>query len=384
VSYFDENYQKPKKPSYMSYIAVAVICSVLSSMLSLALAPKIFKNLATAPNNSPTVATVNKGDTGGATQLSTADLNYPVVNISKTVGPAVVGIANFQSGKSFNGGNLQEAGSGSGIIIDANKGYILTNDHVVAGAEKLVISLSDGRTLDGKLVGEDARTDLAVLQVSDTKGLVAAEIGDSTTLQVGEPVVAIGNPGGEQFARSVTTGIVSALNRILQLTGESSFNLIQTDAAINPGNSGGALVDLQGKVVGINSAKNNQTGFEGMGFAIPISDAWPVVTQLIQSGHASHVGMFVSINDSYNENYAQARGIPAGAMVANVSPNGPAAKGGVQAGDIITSIDDKTIKNYYDLTHELFKHKVGDTVKLAIYRNGTKLNVEVALAELTN
>ncbi|HZW83727.1 MAG TPA: trypsin-like peptidase domain-containing protein, partial [Candidatus Deferrimicrobium sp.] len=196
MSYFDENYHKPKKPSYLSYIAVAVICSVLSSMLSLALAPKIFKNLATTSSNTPTVASVTKGDTAGATQLSTTDLNYPVVNISKSVGPAVVGIANFQSGNSFNGGNLQEAGSGSGIVIDANKGYILTNDHVVAGAQKLVISLSDGRTLDGKLVGEDARTDLAVLQVSDTKGLVAAEIGDSTTLQVGEPVVAIGNPGG--------------------------------------------------------------------------------------------------------------------------------------------------------------------------------------------
>ncbi len=378
MNYFEDNYQKPKKPRYISYVAVAVICSVISSMLSLALAPKIFSN----SGNMPTVAAADN-----AKLLSSPVVNpssYPIVNISKTTGPAIVGIANFQAGNAFNRGSLQQIGSGSGIIIDANKGYIVTNDHVVKGAEKIVVSLSDGRNIDGKLVGEDSRTDLALVQVSETKGLVAAQIGDSSKLQVGEPVVAIGNPGGEQFARSVTTGVVSALNRELQISGEASFNLIQTDAAINPGNSGGALVNMQGKVVGINSAKNNQPGFEGMGFAIPISDAWPIVTQLMQKGRASHAGMLVSVDPNYNENYAQAKGIPAGALVNAVTPNGPAAQAGIQPGDIITAVGDNQIQNYYDLTHELFKYKSGDKVKLSIYRNGSKSSVSVTLAELTN
>ncbi|HWJ02896.1 MAG TPA: trypsin-like peptidase domain-containing protein, partial [Verrucomicrobiae bacterium] len=221
-----------------------------------------------------------------------------------------------------------------------------------------------------------------VIKLTDTKNLVAAAIGDSTKLQVGEPVVAIGNPGGQEFARSVTVGVVSALNRFLRLTGESSFNLIQTDAAINPGNSGGALVNFEGKVVGINSAKNREEGFEGMGFAIPISDAWPVITQLIQSGKATHAGLLVQINDRYNEEFARAKGWLPGALVVDVTPNGPGAKAGLKAGDIITSVNDRPVKNYYELTNVLFKFKPGEQVKIVISRDGKTSEVQVTLAEL--
>lgn len=376
MGYFDE-YSYRRKPRYFPYIAVALISAVIGSLLALALAPRIFPRTAANPPLVANTQLPSLPPSGGGEPSS-----YQVVNIAKGIGPTIVGIANFQTGTGiFGGSDLQEIGSGSGIIIDATHGYIVTNNHVISGAKKIVVSLADGRNLQAKLVGADPRTDLAVVQIT-ANGLAAAPIGDSNKLQVGEPVVAIGNPGGQEFARSVTVGVVSALNRFLQLSGESSFNLIQTDAAINPGNSGGALVNWQGQVIGINSAKNQEPGFEGMGFAIPISDAWPVITQLIQTGHASHAGLFVSINQNYNEEYAQAKGWPAGALIADVSPGGPAAKAGIQVGDIITAINGKQVGNYYELTHELFKFKAGDTVKLTISRNSKTITTKVTLAEL--
>ena len=377
MGYFNDDFYYRRRPRYFPYIIVALVSAMIGGMFSLALAPRFLANKGLAQPPVITPAAPNQLPAGGGEPSS-----YQVVNISKTVGPAIVGIANFQSRTGFGGSDLEEVGSGSGIIIDASNGYIVTNNHVVEGAKKLVVSLVDGRNLDGQVVGKDKRTDLAVIKIADIKNLVAATIGDSTKLQVGEPVVAIGNPGGQEFARSVTVGVVSALNRFLRLTGESSFNLIQTDAAINPGNSGGALVNWEGKVIGINSAKNREEGFEGMGFAIPISDAWPVIIQLIQKGRATHAGLLVQINDRYNEEFARAKGWPAGALVVDVSPNGPAAKAAIRPGDIITSINDKPVKNYYELTHELFKFKAGDTVKISFSRDGKQQDVQVILAEL--
>jgi serine protease Do len=273
-------------------------------------------------------------------------------------------------------------GSGSGFIIDAKNGYIVTNNHVIAGAEKLIVSLADGRNLDAKLVGGDERTDLAVVQIADTKDLVATQLGDSSKLQVGEPVVAIGNPGGQEFARSVTTGVVSATNRILNIPGEASFNLIQTDAAINPGNSGGPLVNYQGQVIGINSAKNQEPGFEGMGFAIPISDALPTIKQLIEKGYASHPGLNVQIDPRYTAEYASQRGWPEGAYISKVTPGGPAEKAGIRTGDVLTKINGIAIKNSLELTHQLLKYKPGDTVTVTIYRDNKAIDVSLVLTEI--
>ncbi len=318
--------------------------------------------------------------------------SYPVVDIAKNVGPAVVTISNFQTvgsnpfsfgGSNFNSGStLAEVGSGSGFIVDAAKGYIVTNNHVIEGAKKISVGLADGRTLNATLVGADSRTDLAVIQIKDTSNLTAVVLGDSTKLQVGEPVVAIGNPGGEEFAGSVTAGVVSATNRVLDLQGESSFDLIQTDATINPGNSGGPLVNYSGQVVGINSAKFQETGFEGMGFSIPISDATPVIQQLIQKGYATHAALGVQISNQYSAEYAQQQGSPEGAYIYQVTSGGAAAKAGLSQGDIITKINDNTISSYAKLTHELFKYKPGDTVKITYYRNGSTHVVSVTLGEI--
>ena len=197
--------------------------------------------------------------------------NTAVVRAAQAVGPAVVGIVNKAYSRDYyNSKVLVEQGTGSGVIFDAN-GYIATNNHVVENAQELVVSLADGRVLTGRVLGADPVTDLAVIKV-DATGLPAAAFGDSDSLLVGEPAIAIGNPLGLEFKGSVTAGVISALNRSLEI-GERKLKLIQTDAAINPGNSGGALVNADGAVIGINSAKISVQGVEGIGFAIHVNTA---------------------------------------------------------------------------------------------------------------
>ncbi|WP_206811246.1 S1C family serine protease [Paradesulfitobacterium ferrireducens] len=384
MSYYDNsnysNYHNGRKPRSFPLIVVALISALIGGLIGGSLA----QNLYSRQQGANPQQTVVLGQSGAPpVSVNPNSASFPVVEIAKAVGPAVVGIANFQTqGGFFGGSGLAEAGSGSGFIVDAKNGYIVTNNHVIEKAEKVVVSLADGRNLNAKIIGADARTDLAVVKIDDTKNLTAVHLGDSTKLQVGEPVVAIGNPGGQEFARSVTTGVVSATNRFLMLQGESSFNLIQTDAAINPGNSGGPLVNSQGQVIGINSAKNQEPGFEGMGFAIPISDAMPTVQQLIAKGYASHPGLLVQIDDRYTVEYASQRGWPAGALVAQVSLGGPADKAGIKAGDVLTKINGIEISNSLELTHELFKYKPGDTITVTYFRQGTSKDVKVVLGEL--
>lgn len=376
--YKDYNYSR-KGHGFFSTIVVALISAVIGGIIAVTLIPSVYGNKQTTPTNQ---VVLNEGPTTPSVQTEGAT-NFPVTQIAKATGPAVVGIANFQSrGGFFGGSSSTEVGSGSGFIIDAKNGYIVTNNHVISGAEKVIVSMADGRNLDAKLVGSDERTDLAVVRIADTKDLVATPLGDSSKLQVGEPVVAIGNPGGQEFARSVTTGVVSATNRILNIPGEASFNLIQTDAAINPGNSGGPLVNYQGQVIGINSAKNQEPGFEGMGFAIPITDALPTIKQLIEKGYASHPGLNVQIDPRYTAEYASQRGWPEGAYVSKVTPGGPADKAGIRAEDILTKINGVAIKSSLELTHQLLKYKPGDTVTVTVYRNNKNMDVSVVLTEI--
>lgn len=381
MSYYNDqnNYTHQKRPGFFSTMVIALISAVIGGVIAVALIPSIYGNKQVAPTNQ----VVLNGQGTTPTIKTDGTTNFPVVQIAKAVGSAVVGVGNFQAqGNLFGGGGLTEVGSGSGFIIDAQHGYIVTNNHVVTGAEKLVISLADGRNINAKLVGADDRTDLAVVRIADTSNLTATQEGDSTKLQVGEPVVAIGNPGGQEFARSVTAGVVSATNRILDIPGESSFNLIQTDAAINPGNSGGPLVNYQGQVIGINSAKNQEPGFEGMGFAIPISDALPTIKQLIEKGYASHAGLNVQIDPRYTVEYASQRGWPAGAYVSKVTFGGPAERAGIIAGDVITKLNGKEVKSSLELTHELFRYKPGDKVTVTIFRNNKTTDVSVTLTEI--
>lgn len=379
MDYYRDN-QSERKPRVLSTILLSVISAILGGLIAVVLVPAVYPQNGILQDGNRVI--LNQGNTPPITGVGETG-ESPVVNIASTVGPTVVGIANFQyMGSIFGGGGLSEVGSGSGFIIDANNGYIVTNNHVVEGAEKLMISLADGRDVPGTLVGGDPRTDLAVVKISDTKDLKAVQLGDSKTLKVGESVVAIGNPGGREFARTVTAGVISATDRFLMLQGEASFSLIQTDAAINPGNSGGPLVNYSGQVIGINSAKQDAPGFEGMGFAIPISDAIPVVKQIIENGYVSHPALEVNIDDRYTEEYASYKGWPAGCYIAKVQFDGAAAKAGMEAGDIITAINEVTISNSLELTHQLFKNKPGDKVKVTYFRNGQTKTVDVVLGEI--
>ena len=221
--------------------------------------------------------------------------NTPIVQAAKKVGPTVVGITNKAYVRDFfNRVQLAERGYGSGVIYDKS-GLIVTNNHVVDGASEIIVSLADGRSAQGKVLGTDAATDLAVVKI-DLDNLPVAEFGDSSTVQVGEPAIAIGNPLGMEFRGSVTVGIISALNRSVEI-GEKKFTLFQTDAAINPGNSGGALVNADGEIIGINSAKIGVSNVEGMGFAIPINNVKPIIKELSAKGRVAHPYVGASLID---------------------------------------------------------------------------------------
>ena len=237
-----------------------------------------------------------------ANQANLSDArNTPAVRAAKVVGPAVVGITNKAVARDWFNNPVETEGVGSGVIFknDGGDSYIVTNNHVISGAKELIVSLPDGKSLKGKLVGADEVTDLAVVKVSSGK-LPTAKFGDSDKIVVGEPAIAIGNPMGLEFQGSVTSGVISALNRTLDIS-DKRVKLLQTDAAINPGNSGGALVNADGEVIGINSAKVAANGVEGMGFAIPINTVQNIIDQLMDKGYVARPYLGVSVFGSHND-----------------------------------------------------------------------------------
>ncbi|SMB87779.1 serine protease Do [Desulfonispora thiosulfatigenes DSM 11270] len=372
ISYFNED-QNFKQRGLFGYFVIAVIAAFLGGLVALYLAPSILGN------NSNGYQLPQNQQTNPAIPESKEDLST-VEAVAENVGPTVVGISNRGVVRDFFGRtSVAEKGSGSGVIIDT-KGYIVTNHHVIEDAQELVVSLANGDKVKAELVGSDPRTDLAVLKI-EAKNLAIAPLGDSDKLKTGELAVAIGNPLGIEFARSVTVGVISATDRSLTI-GDRQFKLVQTDAAINPGNSGGALVNKHGQVIGINSAKLALTGVEGMGFAIPINSAKPIIEELIAQGYVSrpYLGILGTIVDEVT---AKRYEVPVGILVQQFSPeNGPAAKAGIKEMDIITAANDKPIKDFNDLNNVLEKLKPGDEVKISIDREGKKMNLTVVLEEM--
>lgn len=271
---------------------------------------------------------------------------------------------------------------GSGVIIDAGKGYVITNHHVVAHAEQISIALTDGRHFDAKLIGSDPDTDIAILQIKATD-LVALPLADSEQLQVGDFVVAIGNPFG--LGQTVTSGIVSALGRT-NLNIERYENFIQTDASINPGNSGGALVDLHGNLVGINAAIIGPSGGNvGIGFAIPTNMVKALLNQLIQYGTVKRGVLGVIIQDLTPEltNAFKAEGIQRGAVVSEVKSGSTAAKAGFKVGDIVLSMNGKPIASSGILRNAIGALPLGTSVTLEVFRNGERKIISATLTEGT-
>lgn len=293
-------------------------------------------------------------------------------NVADQVGPAIVGVNN--NVRTWSGGTALQ-GSGSGIIFDKS-GYIVTNEHVIDGATNVTVTLPGGKKLPAQIIGSDVRSDLAVLKVN-AQNLPVAKFGDSSKVRVGDTAIAIGNPLGEEFAGSVTVGVVSAVNRKLYLDGKM-YKLIQTDASINPGNSGGALCNIAGEIIGINTLKNVDA--EGMGFAIPINEAIPIIQALMKNGYVSrpYIGIEYQFID---EDTANENGVPVGVYVARTVKGGAAEKAGILPGDIIVAFDKVSIDSSETLVEALSKHKVGDVVTLKVYRNGSYQNIQIKLQD---
>ncbi|MBR6793675.1 MAG: trypsin-like peptidase domain-containing protein [Clostridia bacterium] len=331
-------------------------------------------------------ATESNKEVGNAQRDEEAVYNMPEINkeekkgeilslvdINKKVKNSVVGILISEKNEG------EAVFSGSGFIISQD-GYIMTNDHVVEGAARVTVVLSDGITeYDATIVGEDERSDLAILKV-EASGLEPAELGDSDQLEVGETVVAIGNPYGMELAGSVTDGIVSAMNRKINMNG-SFMTLIQTNAAINPGNSGGPLVNAYGQVIGITSSKLVATDYEGIGFAIPINHVVDMSEELIRYGYIK-TRAYIGIQGSdLTAAYARYHGLPQGVYVSYVDPKCDAAKKGLKEGDVIVGFNGKVIKSMAELNALKDSFRPGDNVSVKVWRDDKEFEITITLTE---
>lgn len=301
-----------------------------------------------------------------------------IIRVVQQVRPAVVNISvRAQVPTPF--GLFPQEGQGSGVIVRSD-GLILTNNHVVRGAQEITVTLLSDRTLKGRVLGADRFADLAVVKVDSPQPLPVAEMGVSSTLQVGQLAIAIGNPFG--LGSTVTVGVVSALNRSIQASPDFIVeNLIQTDAAINPGNSGGALLDSAGRLIGINTAIIRDA--QGIGFAIPIDHARLVMDQLVAQGRVVRPALGVEIRGEIDPNTARAYNLPVDYGVVVVPQQGsPAERAGMRAQDIIVAIDGQKISTVGDLRRELFRRKPGDQVRVEVVRDGRRLTLTITLTEL--
>lgn len=379
---YTENISKSKKGNKRIIAAMLVITVLNLAILSGAffLGKSIGSNGRTIASKQELIETMQGNSANSnVVPVATSQGELKTTEIAKKVGPAVVGITSTVQGQMSIFGASAEA-EGSGIILSAD-GYIVTNNHVVDGATNVKVLLNTGSEYDAKLIGKDAQTDLAVIKIEPTEQLTIANMGDSNTLEVGERVVAIGNPMGLEFFGSVTEGIVSAVNRSISVDNRT-MNLIQTDAAINSGNSGGALINTRGEVIGINSVKVSYSGVEGMGFAIPSSEAKPIIADLLAHGYVKGRPVIGISSRDVTSSMAQAYSWPQGVQVMEITSEN-ARSSGLQQGDIITEADGEKITTTEQLNKVKSKHNPGEKLKLKVYKYNTGLTttVDVVLSE---
>ncbi len=331
-------------------------------------------------------ATVPAGQTASAPQQVKIDESSAIIAVAAKVSPAVVRIVSSANANTTDPAAIPSEGVGSGVIYDKN-GWILTNRHVVSGSDRLQVQLKDGREFTGTIYGIDTLTDLAIVKI-EAKDLPTAPIGDSSTLKVGQTTIAIGSPLGT-YTNTVTSGILSATGRSIDVDSGRITNLLQTDTAINPGNSGGPLLDAGGNVIGINTAI--AANANGIGFAIPINIARPIMDQAVAGEKLArpYIGIRYEMLDlqrskelglAVNEGaYVDGGQSGSGASGEAIVPDGPAAKAGVKQGDIIVAIEGQTIDSEHPLDSVLTQFAPGRTVTLGILRNGQKIDIQVTL-----
>lgn len=318
-------------------------------------------------------------NTGASSETAVGELTKQ--QVAEKVIPSVVCIQAFYnntSGFGFSQSQTTES-EGSGVIATSD-GYIITNAHVVDGATSVKVVLSDNTTYEGKIIGVDTSTDLALIKIEATN-LTAAEFGSSADLKVADTVMAIGNPGGLAFQSSVAVGYISALNRVVSTDTAANMKCIQTDAAINPGNSGGALVNMQGQVIGINSSKLVATSYEGIGFAIPIDDALPIINDLREYGYVKNRGV-LNISGQYVDSItARFNGLSASGFYVSKIKADSVKQEGLQEGDVITSIDGQVVTSLNTISSALQGKKPGETVTLIVARGNTTQTLTITLSE---
>lgn len=389
----NDNNRKKKEKKPKTWL-VAVSSALAASIFTVAITAgvqyfhKDLPLLDTTTASQTTVASSSGSDNGATTTAYSGDKQVLTIpEIAQKVGPSVVGVINKTtvttqqywdpwSGRYYynqdpsQDSETVEQGSGSGIII-SDDGYIVTNQHVIDGATEVEVVLNTGTTYSAEIVGQDEKTDLAVLKITpENETLTAAVLGDSTTVEVGELAVAIGNPMGMEFSGSVTAGIISAVNRTMTIDNRT-YNLIQTDAAINSGNSGGALINQYGEVIGINSVKLSSTGVEGMGFAIAISEAKPIINDLMQSGHVTGRPLVgISITETRY-----------GLFISSIQEGSGAEEAGLQVNDMILEVDGQKVTSTSEVNEIRDTKKPGDYLTFKVLRESETMEISVKLTE---
>lgn len=403
MGYYDEDDQagtKREKKGTMGIGITAFISSILGALIVLVSVPLLANygllpyEVVTKGQNTETATTEQNQNSTQTDNSLNITMNSGVIEAVENVSEAVVGVINLRQENiwSTTGGE----GTGSGVVYKKTDdyAYIVTNNHVIDGAEEIEVSLSDGSRISAELLGADLITDLAVLQIP-IKGVNAvAEFGNSELLRVGEPAIAIGNPLGLQFSRTVTQGIISATERSvpvdLNKDGRVDWEaeVLQTDAAINPGNSGGALINIQGQVIGINSMKIAGS-VEGIGFSIPSAIAVPVIADLEEYGEVKRPQMGVVIrslseipSNHWKETFNLPEQVKTGVVLEGVESNSPAELAGLVEYDVIVELDGEAIRDTHDLRKHLYtKKKIGDDLEVTFYRDGEKQTTMLTLVK---
>ena len=380
----EQSFEMPKKHkksgAAAKVAALALCCALVGGVCGGAIGAKIVPQSGKASasstvlqgNRENTVIDVKSIDT--SKQLTAAEVYARNVN-------STVGVTTSITSTNFWGYQTTAAASGSGFIISED-GYIVTNYHVIEGAESVKVTTYSGESYDATVVGYDESNDVAVLKI-DATGLSPVVIGDSDNMNVGDSVVAIGNPLGE-LTFSLTSGSVSALNREITLSSNVTMDLIQTDCAINSGNSGGALFNMYGEVIGITNAKyssssSSEASIDNIGFAIPMNRVYGIVKSIIENGYIAKPYIGVSAADVSTE--TQSYGLPKGAAIKSVTEDGPAAKAGLQVNDIVTMVGDKEITCANDLVDVVSEASSGDVLKMTVYRSGSTVEIDVTVGE---
>ncbi len=369
------NQTSPQYATKKSILIALVICIILSTLLGFG--GGYLASLSKLPGISITTSSGSNN-----TALTTADGSYlTVAGIADATGNSVVEITTetIATGDFMNQYITTSKGAGSGVIISAD-GYIVTNSHVINGANKITITLKNGDSFSANVVGQDSKEDVALLKI-DTSGLTPVVFGDSSSLQVGQTAVAIGNPLG-QLGGTVTDGIISALDRDITIEGET-MKLLQTNAAINPGNSGGGLFDSQGHLIGLVVSKTAGSDIEGLGFAIPSNTVKKVVEELSEYGYVrGRVALQMSLVDVNSAPKAMMYQVSQlGVYVSKIESGSNAESAGFKSGDLIKSINSKEVSSSEDVNSVLSSCSVGDTIQVNVYRNGQTVTLNWTLAE---